>query len=39
LKRARVETPLRRNAHANLVRRQLAIIANDPDLSGLIDNE
>jgi len=39
LKRARVETPLRRNAHANLVRRQLAIIANDPDLSGLIDDE
>ncbi len=39
LKRARVETPLRRDAQANLVRRQLAIIANDPDLSALLDND
>jgi predicted amidohydrolase len=39
LKRARVETPLLRDAQANLVRRQLAIISNDPDLDNLLNDE
>jgi NAD+ synthase (glutamine-hydrolysing) len=38
LKRARVATPLLRDAQAEVVRRQLAIISNDPDLAGIIDN-
>ncbi|MBC8370255.1 MAG: carbon-nitrogen hydrolase [Planctomycetes bacterium] len=39
LKRARVDTPLLRDAKADVVRRQLAIISNDPDLKSLLDND